>query len=157
VLAANTFSWWPFAAQKSHSSTVVNNEPHQEKSKSTNNTKVKSPSNQTPKQYDTPEDSNQSDSTLNGTINYSNVVDDTLSVRATINQKLSSGSCQLTLKNQTTGQTVVKSANIIANPSSSTCSGFDIPVSQVGSGNWSIVIDLTSSNESGQITGSVKI
>ena len=153
--SAHALSWWPFTYTSISSS--QNQNPSTTK-QSTKSTDVKSPADKVPKQYDTPKGSSQSENSLTGTINYSSVVEgETLVIRATINQRPSDGSCQLTLTNKATGQTVVKSANIIANPSSSTCNGFDIPVSQLESGSWNITIDLTSGNKNGQITGSAEV
>ena len=155
ALSAHALSWWPFMIQNTQSSSSID-KSHQNMS-ATKSAGVKSPADKVPKQYDTPKDSSQTSNSLTGTINYSSVVDGTLVIRATINQSPSNGSCQLTLTNKSTGRTIVKSADIVANPSSSTCNGFDIPVSQLSSGSWSITINLTSGDSSGQITGSAEI
>lgn len=100
------------------------------------------------------EDVNKQQS-LSGTINYAEVVETNLVIRTTINQNISAGSCKLALSNGV--KTVTKNANIIQNPSSSTCEGFDVPVSELGGGDWKISIAITSGDKSGTLTGTVKI
>ena len=93
--------------------------------------------------------------TLTGVINYAGVTNGTLMIRTTINQTLSSGTCQLTLSNGS--KTVTRSSNIAQNPSSSTCEGFDLPTSELGSGNWTITITVTSGDRTGELKGNVTI
>lgn len=95
--------------------------------------------------------------TLTGVINYKSIVGNNLVIRVTIDQAIGSGACTLSLTNSS-GAKVTKSADISANPSSSTCQGFDIPISELGSGTWKIVIDLTDNgNKSGTISGEITI
>lgn len=99
-------------------------------------------------------DANKSQ-TLTGAITYSAVANDTLIIRTTINQMLDSGTCKLTLTNGAT--TVTKTSDIAQNPSSSTCKGFDIPTSELSSGNWHITIKIDSTDRSGTLTGNVNV
>ncbi len=99
-------------------------------------------------------DANTSPS-LTGSINYSAVVGSNLVIRTTIDQSLGSGTCELVL---TSGaKTVSKSTDITPNPSSSTCTGFDIPVAELSPGNWNITINLSANDKTGVLTGVVKI
>lgn len=92
---------------------------------------------------------------LTGVINRASVADGTLTIRTTINQSLTSGSCRLTLTN---GQkTVTRNVNITPNPSSSTCEGFDVPTSELGSGSWDINITISSGDRTGSLKGGVNI
>lgn len=100
------------------------------------------------------EDINSSDS-LSGVITYSAVVGQNLVIRTSINQSLSIGTCQLTLSSSS--KNITKSSNIVPNPSSSTCEGFDIPVSEIGSGSWNISIAISSGSQSGKLSGNVQI
>jgi hypothetical protein len=112
----------------------------------------------TPPQYDTPSDTNEPEkSTISGVINYKSVSDGTLSIRTTIDQKLDTGTCVLKLTRNSPNKSVTKSADIIANPSSSTCKGFDVPTSELSTGSWKIVITVTSGEKKGEITGNVSI
>ena len=96
-----------------------------------------------------------SSNSLTGVINYKAVTDGNLIIRTTINQTLSSGTCQLTLSSN--DKTVTKSANIVQNPSSSTCQGFDVPVSELGQGTWQIDIEITSGDKNTTLKGTVEI
>jgi uncharacterized protein YxeA len=92
---------------------------------------------------------------LTGTINYIDVVDNTLIIRTTINQILDSGTCDLTLTNGT--KTVIKTSDIAQNPSSSTCKGFDVPAAELGSGDWKMSIKISSGDRNGTLTGTASI
>ena len=92
---------------------------------------------------------------LTGVINYKSVTDGTLIIRTTINQMLSSGTCNLTMTNG--AKTITKSSGITQNPSSSSCEGFDIPTSELGSGDWKIDITITNGDRTGNITDSVSL
>lgn len=92
---------------------------------------------------------------LTGVINYSGVSDGNLIIRTTINQAISSGSCRLTLTSGS--KTVTRDSGIVSNPSSASCEGFDIPTSELGSGNWNITITITDGNRSGELKGSVTV
>lgn len=99
-------------------------------------------------------DTNNSAS-LSGVITYSAVAGSNLVIRTTINQSLSSGTCQLVLTNGS--KSITKTSNIMPNPSSSTCEGFDVPTAELGSGNWDIAIKVSSGDRSGTLTGSAKL
>jgi hypothetical protein len=111
----------------------------------------------TPPQYDTPKTDEPQKPTISGVINYKSVMDDRLSIRVTIDQKINSGICDLKLTRNSPKKSVTKSAEVLANPSSATCKGFDIPVSELGSGTWNIIITVTSGDKKGDITGQVSL
>lgn len=114
--------------------------------------------NHTPQQYTPPSDMDkQSSNQLTGVINYKSVNDGVLSIRVTIDQRISDGTCALTLTNKETDKTVTRNADVATNPSSSTCRGFDIPVSNLSSGDWAISIKVISGDQNGNIKGSVSI
>lgn len=100
------------------------------------------------------DDINSSDS-LTGVINYSGVAGDKLIIRTTINQTITSGSCHLTLTKD--GKSVSRHSGLIQNPSSSSCEGFDIPVSELSTGDWNVSIKVTDDNRSGQINGTARV
>ena len=99
-------------------------------------------------------DANQS-SSLTGTITYSSVSGSSLVIRTAIDQTLSSGTCQLTLTNG--NRVVTKTSSIAPNPSSSTCEGFDIAVSELSSGKWDISIEISSGDKTGTLAGSANV
>ena len=114
----------------------------------------------TPTQYEGANPNNNS--SLTGIINYKSVVNNTLQIRTTINQYLDEGSCILTL-NGPNGQTYTNSVNIIANPSSSTCYGFDIPLDLIQAdqdkrrGEWTINIHMTSGTRAGDLQDKIAL
>ncbi len=116
-------------------------------------TNTDDPNDKTPHQYE-----GTNPNTLDhitGVITYAGVLDSDLSVSATIDQYLSTGTCELILTNN--GKTVSRTADIIANPSSSTCDGFRVPLGELGSGTWTINLKLTSGDKNGIITGEVNL
>lgn len=108
---------------------------------------------ETPKQYEG--DNPNTDKSLTGIINYKSVADGNLTLRVTIDQSLTAGTCSLKLTSA--GKTVTRSASIITNPSSSTCEGFSVPVSELSSGQWAIEITVTSGNRTGTFKDRVTI
>lgn len=75
-----------------------------------------------------------------------------LIIRVVIDQFLSGGQCELNLVGQS-GESYSGSAQVINNPSSSTCEGFDVPLEKLSSGRWTIAISVKSNNKTGQIDG----
>lgn len=111
------------------------------------------PNDKTPRQYEGP-DVNTLDY-LSGVITYADAIDNELIISTTIDQYLSTGTCELTLTQGS--KTVSRTASIIANPSSSTCDGFNIPLNEFNSGTWNINIKLTSGDKNGIIAGEVDL
>lgn len=98
---------------------------------------------------------NKADS-LSGVITYAGVNDGKLVIRVNIDQYLSGGKCELTLLRD--GADIYDNVtNIVANASTATCEGFDIPVSEIGGGNVGINIKLSADGREGLIRGEVKI
>lgn len=101
------------------------------------------------------ENANNSE-TLTGVVTYAAVSGDKLIIRVSIDQYLSNGTCGLTLSRG--GDTIYSSiANIIGSASTSTCEGFDVPISGLGGGATEINIKLDSGERSGVIRGEVNI
>ncbi|HRN97003.1 MAG TPA: hypothetical protein PLZ58_00935 [Candidatus Saccharibacteria bacterium] len=117
----------------------------------------KSPTNKTPTQYDTPQGEKIQPNTLTGIINYKNISDGILTIRNTIDQKITDGNCKLVLTNKSTGKTITQTADILANPSSSTCKGFSVSTTKLSSGIWDITITITSGDQKGVLRSSVNI
>jgi len=101
------------------------------------------------------DDPNKSDE-LAGVITYAGVNNGVLMIRVSIDQYLTSGTCNLTLNRN--GTTIYNSdANILGDVSTATCEGFDIPVAELGSGDVDININLSADGKSGAIRGEVGI
>lgn len=105
----------------------------------------------TPVKYDG-DDPNTLDS-LTGSITYTGVTGNKLIIRMSINQYLGSGVCSLTLGDYSS------TVNITPSASTSTCEGFDIPISDLGnlSGKVNFTINLQSGDKTGTITGEVSL
>ena len=106
------------------------------------------------KQYEG-EDPNKAEE-LTGAITYAGVNNGVLMIGMNIDQFLSEGNCTLSLMR---GGDVIYSADakIIAEVSTSTCDGFNIPVSGLDSGPTEIVIKLSAGGKTGAIRGEVDI
>ena len=103
----------------------------------------------------TGEDPNKSDD-LTGVITYAGVNNGTLTIRTNIDQYLSEGTCELILERD--NATIYSSrVDIWADVSTSTCKGYDVPVSELGGGNVQIIINLTSDDRTGAIRGEVEV
>lgn len=105
----------------------------------------------TPARYETSDPNVGTD--LTGSISYVDVQGNNYLIRANIDQYLTSGTCALTMTPRDfTGATIKRTADIITSASTSTCDGFDIPLTEVEIGTYDVKIVLTSGSKSGQIT-----
>ncbi len=116
--------------------------------------KVESSKKQDVKQYDG--ESPNVTETLTGVITYAAVNWEKLMIRININQYLEEGVCALTLKQA--GNIVYSStAGIIGSVATATCEGFDIPTTELPSGEMQIMISLDANGKTGEINGEVKL
>lgn len=76
-------------------------------------------------------------------ITAANQVDGQLLVRSMIDTISNDGVCTLTLQ-KSDGTIVTKTAGVQASASSSTCKGFDVPLSELSSGEWRITVTYKS-------------
>ena len=87
---------------------------------------------------------------------YVGVSGSNLLIRVNIDQYLSSGTCRLEISRG--GQVVFSdSAAIVSAASTATCEGFNVPVSEVGSGEIEVKIYLDGGGKTGKIVGGVTI
>ena len=101
------------------------------------------------------EDPNELDE-LTGVVTYGGVLGENLMIRVSIDQYLTSGSCELTLTRG--GATIYNSiADIVGDVATATCKGFDIPVAELGGGEVQININLKTDGKSGVIRGEASI
>ncbi len=93
---------------------------------------------------------------LTGVVTYAGVSGNKLMVRININQYLSGGSCKLSLvRNGATAYEDV--AAVTAGAATSTCEGFDVPVSEITSGKYQILVEVTAEGKAGVIKGEVEV
>lgn len=79
-----------------------------------------------------------------------NQADEQLLVRALIGAVSNDGTCTLTL---TKGDAVVtKTAGTQSGPNSSTCKGFNVPVSELSPGSWTILLQVKIGSEQGKVS-----
>lgn len=156
--AYTTKTIWPF--QEAASDTLqdtANNQLHQNTpdapGSSTPSTPEDTPQ-KTPVPYEG--DNPNTGQELSGVINYHGVSGSSLAIRITIDQIIASGSCTLTLTAKD-GKTVTRTVDTAQNPSSTTCRGFDIPISDLGRGEWDIKVDILTDGKSGVITGKTTV
>jgi len=110
-----------------------------------------------PSQQSTPSTSpSDSNSVVGMDITALNQSSGTLYARALIQTITSEGTCTLTASGPD-GGTYTATASVQAGPSSSTCQGFDIPVSSLSPGSWSVTISFQNNALRGSSTKSVVI
>ena len=94
---------------------------------------------------------------ITGVVTYAGVSGETLVVRVSIDQYLTSGSCALTLVRDG-AEIYDEMARVIDSASTSTCEGFNVPLSKFdGTGKINIKIKVTAGEKSGIIDGEVKL
>ena len=94
-------------------------------------------------------------STLPVTITRANQNSSTLQIGTMIEKVTNTGSCTLTLRKG--DQTVSRTSNIQAGPNNSTCQGFDVPITELSTGTWTIKVDVVSGEVSGSASSEVTI
>lgn len=81
--------------------------------------------------------------------------DNYLRIRSLITAVSNTGICTLVL---TKGDsTITNTSDIQAGPSSSTCQGFDVLISELSSGNWQAVLTVEINGSSSEITRSITV
>ena len=79
----------------------------------------------------------------------------TLQIRSLIQSVLGSGTCTIELSRN--DQKISKTSGVQAMSSSSTCQGFDIPVSELSPGTWTIHLTISSEGGAGSASRTVEI
>lgn len=103
-----------------------------------------------------PASTTDSHSTVGVDITALNQSSGTLYVRTLIQTVTSSGTCSLSMVSAN-GKTYTASSSVQAGPSSSTCQGFNIPVSSLENGNWSVTISFQNDTLKGSATKDITI
>lgn len=80
----------------------------------------------------------------------------TFYVRALIQTVTSSGTCTLTMAGPS-NKAYSATAAVQALPSTTTCAGFNIPVSSLAPGNWTVTVNFENSNLKGSVSQEVSI
>lgn len=89
-------------------------------------------------------------------ITATNQTDTILQIRAFIQTVTNSGTCSLSMKNAQ-GVIYTATAGVQAQSSTTTCKGFDIPLTQLASGTWTISINFSNESLTASTSGEVTI
>lgn len=92
---------------------------------------------------------------ISGAITYIGISNDTLAVRVNIDQYIEEGNCIITLVGTKTDYT--EAARIIDSAATSTCEGFNIPLSVLKDNHLNIIIEVRSDTKQGIIRGEASI
>lgn len=153
---AVTQNIWPFSAEKAEN--VDHNPPSDEQRQAGEEASRRAKeepeptSDLDPKQNDSSEGGDASDIAIS--ITSAEQQEGQLQIRTLIHS-IQSGSCALTLSSG--GQTITRSADTHNMASSSTCMGFDIPLSTLTSGEWNITVEYQGQDASGSATQTIRI
>lgn len=152
------------AKQDSHKKTIKTSDNHTDKTVTTENGKTNQShltnqgTGKAPARYEG--GSTQSQPSLTGSVSIATPVNETMRVRVTINQWIDdpNGKCELTLT-RPNGQAYTDQAKLIANPQTSSCYGWDIPVSKLGQvkGHWVVKVVASGGGKTGTITDEVDL
>jgi cytoskeletal protein RodZ len=149
VLSGGALLYWYSLTQ-----TPINNQPDQS-IVDTNDSSHTDSANYTGREADKEplqnDSANVDQDSLTAYITTKNVIGNQLQIRIQIEQYVSSGSCKITIGDYSA------QADIVQNPSSSSCAGWDIPLSQLATGRQAIVVDIISNDKSAVITDEVSI
>lgn len=152
-VAAQRYDMWPFEKVAVQSPTTTNT-PVPSGSTVDKDNKIQTGSDPSP----APIPSDDGDkSTVGLILSSANKNDPNLQVRAVIQSVTSSGTCTLTLKNQATGATKTYTADVQAMSSTSTCKGFDVPLSDLGSGTWDLMLVFENSTLRGEASRTIEL
>lgn len=95
-------------------------------------------------------------SEITGVITYAGVSGDSLMIRLNIDQFLDGGECMLLLS--TAGNVVYSNTvNVVDSATTSSCDGFNIPMSLLESGYYNITVEVESGAKKGKINGEVNL
>lgn len=108
-------------------------------------------------------DDDESNGEIKGTIDYRSLVGETLQIRTTIDGVLDNGICALTVvgPNKQEYKSTVKA--IKNTGTTSTCNGFDVDMArlekeeELRAGKWTITINLTDGDRTGQMTSEMTL
>jgi hypothetical protein len=101
------------------------------------------------------EDEPSQSSAFTVTLTSANKNGEIFQIRSLISKLSGSGTCELHMVKGS--DTITKTANIQAMANSSTCQGFNIPLSELSSGTWKITLTVTIDNTKEQTSKDVEI
>lgn len=151
ALAYTTSNLWPFIPATQSQQTESDGSPSSEPQEQTPNTPPTNDNNVKEQSNNTSTPQAAGDLIISAAAQNEGIVQ----IRALIGSVVGTGTCALTLSSGT--NTVTRSVGIQALPSSSTCQGFDIPVSELTPGVWDILITASYNSQTVSVTGKVEV
>jgi len=103
----------------------------------------------------TPPDNAESGSEVLVTITALNQNNTVVQIRSLIEAVSDNGICTLTMTKGST--TLTRTSGTQAQPSSSTCKGFDIPTNELSIGSWNVTMSVNINGNTGSATGKITI
>ena len=137
---------------KQNSTKIDNNQATEEQIKNGNGTKTGSNSD-SPSEPTIIEGSDKKNVQL--TISAVNQINQLLQIRIIVGAIESGGQCSLILTNG--DNTIKKTVGVQSQATTSTCMGFDIPLSELSSGTWSITVSYSSDNLTGVVNQDYRV
>jgi flagellar basal body-associated protein FliL len=158
VIAGSIVAYLYFSNKPDDTQNGINYNPPTQDEKSTGDTiKQQGSTGSDPASQPTPPTApTETRSTVGMDISALNQTSGVLYVRTLIQTATASGACSLSMTGPA-GKTYTDTANIQAGPSSSTCKGFDVPVSSLSSGTWSVTVSFQNDTLKGSSTKDVAI
>lgn len=157
ILGSAAVVWSVYhASQNGHQKATDTTESHSTSSKSQQNSKTDTEQNANPKSPVNNESmSDKDEKSLTAYITAANQTNETLQIRTLIEDLGNEGSCTLSL---TKGSVSISRTSEIQPLSSlSTCKGFDLPLSELAPGEWSLAIDILISSRKTSIIKNITI
>lgn len=155
LLAAKRYDLWPFTPVVQQSPTTTN-APVPSGSTVDKDDETRTGNGSDPSPAPTPSDDGGK-STVGIILSSANKNEPNLQVRAIIQTVTASGECSLTLKNQASGVTKTYTADVQAMSSTTTCKGFDVPLSDLGSGTWDLTLVFENSTLRGEASRTIEL
>lgn len=159
VFKGKVFGWSPIVSSAIPSTNY--DKPTSDQINTGNNIKDQSTNNDDPNSVgsDRPTtpviESGQTKATVPVTISAANQNDGVLQVRTLISAITSSGTCTITLTKD--NKVVTRTSEVQSLPSSATCKGFDVPVSDISTGEWQLKVTFENDTIKGENTKAVTV
>ena len=154
LLALAGYTLWRLIPQTSSQNSAVDQQKQAQTLGSTiKQQSIQNAESSSTKQTNGSQQTNDTQSTIS--ITGTNQSPTTFSVRTVIDKVIGSGTCTITLTHQTTKVTHMVDIQPLA--TTSTCKGFDIPLSQLSVGTWETSITFSGGGFSGSTTTQVEI
>jgi len=153
--ATNIFGWNPDSSNSTPTTPDIDYEaPTPEQVKDGNATKDNNAESNPETQV--PSGDSSTKKNVSVLITVSQQTSSTYQIRTILETVTNTGTCMLVLKSSA-GTTVSKTTGVQAQSSSSTCEGFDIPLSELSRGVWSYSLTFENTTTTGTATGNITV